>query len=187
MKLKLLLAAALAFVFVSCGGTGGNSAEKKKAAATSFGAISAFGPSIFSAIQTARKSLSTQAVETVALTCTPGSGTASVDDVASSITITSASGCTNDGTTIRTGASGLSLTFGGSGTESNFTLSLTFNGSVTITTNGVAQTIVYNAFAMTITATGSGESATGTVRITGSVTVDGQTQTFNDTFNISEL
>ncbi len=190
MKLKLLLAAALAFVMVSCGATGIDSAAKKKTAATSFGAISAFGPSIATAVNTASKSMRPQATTTDPLSCSGGgqTGTISFTDspTSASITLTSTGGCTNGDTTIRTGASGFSLSFTGSGAlDTNFTLTMTFNGSVTITADGATQTFVYNNFAITITSTGGGES--GSVRLTGSVSVDGQTQTFNDTYSFSEL
>jgi hypothetical protein len=195
MKLKLLLAAALAFVFVSCGGAGGNAstAEKKKAAATSFSAISAFGPAIFGSLATASKSIRTQATETSPLTCADGqTGTVSFTDspTSASITLTSTGGCTSAGTTIRTGASGFSLTFTGSGDfETSFTLTMTFNGTVSITTDGVTQSLVYNNLSITITANNSNPAnPTGSITISGSVSVDGQTQTFNnDSYSFSDL
>lgn len=191
MKLKLLLVAALAFIFVSCGGTGSNPAAKKKAASTSFSAISAFGPAIFGSISKASKSLRPQATTTSPLTCSPGSGTITFTDspTSASINLKSTSGCTNAGTTIQTGATGFNLSFTGSGNfETTFTLTMTFNGSVTITTSGTTQTLVYTNLAITMSVNNTGAQPTGSISINGSVSVDGQTQTFNnDTYSFTDL
>jgi hypothetical protein len=192
MKLKLLLAAALAFVFVSCGGTGGNAAEKKKAAATSLSAITAFGPAIFGSIGAASKAIRTQATVTEPLTCSPGSGTVSFTDspTSFSITLTSTSGCTSSGTKITTGTSGFTLGVTASGNfETSFSITMTFNGTISITEGGVTQSLTYTNLVFTLAMNNSNPAnPTGSITISGAVTVDGQTQTFNnESYSFADL
>ena len=193
MSLKMILVAALALVMVSCGGTGGgggNAAAQKKSASSSFRAISALGPSIFSSVSLLKKSPRLQAEETVDLTCDSGGGTLTVNSTETSFSLVLKAptpGCTESNTKIVTPAGGLSMTFTGSGSYDTgvYSFTLAINGGATITTDGNTETFSYSNFSIKIDVvqTGTGETATAAVTITvnGSVTstADGK-QTFDN-------
>ena len=198
MSLKMILVAALALVMVSCGGgAGGNAALQKKSASTSFRAISALGPSVFSSVGSLLSSKPRlQAEGTVNLTCNSGSGTVTVNSTANSFSLVlkAPAGCTSSGTTVTTPAAGLSMTFTGSGDlETAFSFTLAINGGATITTGSSTETFSYNNFSVKIDASNTGTTqnpvVTATVTFNGSVTstTDG-TQTFNNVvYNSSDL
>ncbi len=206
MNLKMMLVAALALVMVSCGGTGGgtgggNSASQKKSASASFRAISALGPSIFGSVGSllSNKPRLQAGPETVALTCSSGSGgTITVTSSATSLALVlkaPGTGCTSSGTTIKTPDAGLSMTFTGSGDfdTSNFTFTLGINGGATITTGSSTETFAYTNFSIKLVAQNTGTQAKpvvkATITINGSVssTTDG-VQTFdNVTYDSNDL
>lgn len=190
MSLKMMLVAALALVMVSCGGSGGgNAALQKKSASTSFKAISALGPSILSSVSLLSNKLRLQDTKSGDLTCESGGGTVTVTSTENSLSIVLKApdtGCTSGGTTIKTPADGLSMTFTGSGdVNTTFTFTLAINGSATITTGGSTETFSYTNFSIKIEASNTGTAqkpvVKATVTINGSVTstTDGK-QTFDN-------
>lgn len=197
MSLKMILAAALALVMVSCGGTGtGGSAAQKRSATESFKAISALGPAIFTSLLSNKPRL--QATETIALSCDSGAGTVTVTDNPNSLSIVlkaPGAGCTESGTTVKTPDAGLSMTFTGSGDyeTSNYSFTLAINGSATITSGSSTETFTYSNFSVKLDVRNTGTAQNPVISVTitfnGSVTstADG-TQTFNNVvYNSSDL
>lgn len=172
MYWKLFIAALVTIALSSCGG--GTSAAQKQAAAKSVAKT-----------QKAFKALNLFSQDKVVLqapsTCDSGSVTVTGNE--DSITIsTPAGGCT-EGTT-KFVATNFSITI--SGTQNS--LSITYNGSIVITDGGVTTSVSFSNFSFTITVGGTQQNPTITLTLNGTMTVDGQTVTFNnEAFNAADL
>jgi hypothetical protein len=187
MRFKMILVAALALVLASCSGGGASSKTPAKAA----GVKSSY--KVFEALnKLSILSVGKPRLQDGSANCSGGgtiSFTTTGSQTSASITITAASGCTEDGTTIRTGTSGFTLSFSGSATQTSATFTIGFNGSLTVTTPDEPQfTYTFSNFQLTINVNSSGSTVTGSITVQGSITTDDGVQSFSgETWSFSEL
>jgi hypothetical protein len=180
MKIKLLVIALLTVILASCGGST-PSAAKKQAATKAFTTYSA----LFS--NPAVGGLGPKARQVTPRTTTACSGGGSITVTVTSSTITfstPATGCIENGTTLI--ATNFVLSITGTASETDFDITMTMNGSITVTSGGTTNSASFGNLSIRVTGTTSGQNAT--ITINGSITSDGQTTTFNnDTFTSADL
>jgi hypothetical protein len=175
MKIKLLLASVLVLVLAACGG--GASDAKKKDAAASTGKV-------FKVLQGALLSgtgrpLAPQAVvvEPLVVQCDTGSISYTFTSTETSFTYgisTPAAGCIEAG--VKLVATNFTMAYSFTEVGNQFTYSVTFNGSITVTSGNDTDSVTFNNFSFTIRVNGN----TTTLILNGSVTSNGEVVTFNN-------
>ena len=185
MKIRFFLATLLAIVFVSCGGTSVTPAQKKSAASSvskTFTALNALN------LGATNSKVTPQANGTFTADCS-GGGSISYTFSSTNSTFTfgistPAVGCTVGSTKLV--ATNFSYTLASS--NNGNTLSLTYNGNLSVTSNGTTSVVSFSNLSFTVNIGGTQQNPTFSFTLNGSMTADGVSVTFNnDTYTAAEF